>query len=203
MNKTGFAIAAGLGISAAMFGVSAQAYQAGDWLGRVGSHYVDPKSDNSDIVSVDGSFGLTGSIVYFVKPTIAIDLLLAVPLSHDIKLNGGGKVADTRELPPTLSVVWYPQVSEVWHPFIGVGINHTMFFDESTQGALDGTKLHLADSTGIAGMAGVDFAINQKLSLMLDVRYMDIDTHAKVNGSSIGNVDIDPMGYGLALGYRF
>lgn len=203
MNATRFAMAAGLGLSAALFASAAPAYESGDWIGRLGTHYVNPKSNNNDTVNVDASPGVTGSIVYFVKPTIAIDLLLALPFSHDIALNGGGKVADTQQLPPTLSLVWYPRVSDTWHPFVGAGINYTMFFDEGTQGALQGTKLHLDDSTGIAAVAGVDFVISKRVTLMADVRYMDIDTHATVNGASIGSVEIDPIGYGLALGYQF
>ncbi|MDB5971220.1 MAG: rane protein [Hydrocarboniphaga sp.] len=203
MNATPYAVAITLGLSAAGFAAGAQAYQSGDWLARAGTHYIDPKSDNNDVVSVDGSLGITGSLVYFLRPTIAIDLLLAVPYQHDISLNGGGKVADTRHLPPTLSLVWYPQVSDVWHPFVGVGVNHTFFFDESTQGALEGTKLHLSDSTGIAAVAGVDFVLSPRWSLMLDLRYIDIDTKATVDGASIGDVEIDPIGYGMALGYQF
>lgn len=189
--------------AATVFSAGAQAYQSGDWLVRAGSHYIDPKSDNNDVVNVDGSFGATASIVYFARPTIAVDLLLAIPYEHDIALNGGGKVASTQHLPPTLSLVWYPDVSPVWHPFAGVGINHTFFFDESTKGALAGTKLHLDDSTGVAFVAGVDVDLGEHWGVMLDVRYIDIDTKASVNGASIGDVEIDPIGYGIAASYRF
>ena len=202
MNKNTLLIAAACSLTA-LAAPLAHAYDGGDWLVRVGSHYVDPKSDNSDIVNVDGAFGLTGSVDYFVTPQLAVDLLLAVPYQHDINLNGGDKVASTRHLPPTLSLVWYPQLSETVHPFIGAGLNYTMFFDEKTTGALAGSKLKLDDSFGIAGVVGVAVDFGPKWSVSADVRYFDIDTKAKLDGASIGDVAIDPFGYGLSVGYRF
>lgn len=205
MKKSLIAFVAGL---AALSGPTvACAYDAGDWLARVGTHYVDPKRDNNDTVNVDGAFGLTGSVEYFITRQFAVDLLLAVPFKHDINLNGGGEVATAHDLPPVLSLVWYPQVEEVlgqrWHPFIGAGLNYTFFFDESTSGALAGAKLHLDDSVGIAGLAGLSVDVGHNWSVVADVRYMDIDTKAKVNGASIGDVEIDPLAYGLSVGYRF
>lgn len=182
----------------------APAYEAGDWMVRAGSHYVDPKSDNNDIVKVDGAFGATGSIEYFATPTIAVDLLLAVPFKHDIKLDqGGGKVASTRHLPPTLSVLWYPALDPTWHPFIGAGINYTIFFDENTSGVLNGTKLTLDNSVGAAFVGGLAVDVAPQWSVVFDVRYIDIDTKAKVDGNSIGTVEVDPMTYGLSVGYKF
>jgi outer membrane protein len=194
-------IAAGLAAISATTAVPA--YQAGDWLVRAGTHYVAPKSHNSDIVNVDAAFGITGSIEYFATPQFAVDLLLAVPYQHDINLNGGGEVASTRHLPPTLSLVWYPQLSQTVHPFIGAGVNYTMFFDEETRGALDGTHLSLKDSFGVAFVGGVAIDLAPAWSLSADVRYFDIDTDAKLDGASIGTVRIDPVGYGLSVGYRF
>ena len=202
MNKLNRAVLAGC-FGAAIFASGAQAYEAGDVIARVGTHYVDPKSDNSDVVSVDAAWGLTGSAVYFVAPTLAIDLLLAVPYQHDINLNSGGEVASTRHLPPTLSLAWYPNLSPTFKPYVGAGINYTMFFDEKTKGALAGTKLSLDDSFGLALVAGLQVDMNPHWGLAFDVRYLDIDTDASVDGSSVGTVEIDPIGYGASVSYKF
>ncbi|NGY03185.1 OmpW/AlkL family protein [Solimonas terrae] len=194
-----FAAAVGLGHAGL-----APAYDSGDWIVRGGSHYIDPKHHNHDVVKVDGAFGVTGSVEYFATPSLAVDLLLAVPYRHDIELvNGGDKVASTRHLPPTLSLVWYPAVSESWHPFVGAGVNYTMFFDEKTHGALDGSKLSLKDSVGVAAVGGLALDLNKAWSVVADLRYFKIDTKARLDGTSIGTVKIDPMGYGLSIGYRF
>ena len=36
-----------------------------------------------------------------------------------------------------------------------------------------------------------------------DVRYIDIDTKAKLDGASLGTVEIDPWIFGAHIGYRF
>jgi outer membrane protein len=38
---------------------------------------------------------------------------------------------------------------------------------------------------------------------MVDVRHMDIDSKAELDGASLGKVHIDPWGYGVAIAYRF
>lgn len=187
-----------------LIATSAFAHESGEITARIGSHYVAPDSDNGDVVDVKSAFGLTGGVQYFICPSLAVDLLLAVPFKHDITLKGGGgDVASTHHLPPTLSLIWYPQLSQTYKPFVGAGLNYTTFFDEKTRGALAGTKLSLDDSFGVAFVAGLEVAFDPKWSVIADVRYLDIDTKARVDGGSIGTVTIDPVGYGLALAYRF
>lgn len=200
-NRLCFALA---GAACLAYAGMAPAFERGDWIARAGSHYIDPKNDNHDVVKVDGSFGVTGSVEYFVTPSLAVDLLVAVPYKHDIKLvDGGDKVASTRHLPPTLSLVWYPHVGETWHPFVGAGVNYTMFFSEKTRGALADGKLSLKDSVGVAAVGGLAVDLTKSWSVVADVRYFDIDTKARLDGASLGTVKIDPVGYGLSVGYRF
>lgn len=189
---------------AALASPAAMAYEAGDWDARISVHHLVPKDKNHDVVSVESSTGITGSVEYFFTPTLAADLLVAVPFQHDVSLNGGGgDVAETRHLPPTLSLMWYPDVAERVRPFVGAGINYTMFFDEKTRGALDGSKLKLDDSVGVAFTAGIDIKLPEPWTLMVDARYFDIDTEAHLDGSSLGDIHIDPYAIGAALGYRF
>ncbi|THD03342.1 hypothetical protein B1810_11065 [Panacagrimonas perspica] len=192
------------GILAAVLCPTAMAYETGDWITRLGAHWVEPKNHNHDVVGVEGTGGITASASYFVAPTLAVDLLVAFPFEHDITLNStDDKVASTQHLPPTLSLVWYPDVAKTWHPFVGAGLNYTTFFQEKTQGALDGAKLKLDDSFGVAAVAGLDIDIAPPLSLSFDVRYIDIDAKAHLDGTSIGKVKIDPIGFGISVGYRF
>ena len=86
---------------------------------------------------------------------------------------------------------------------MGLGLNYTFFFDEGTTGALTGTKLSLKDSWGLAAQAGVDIDITPDWFVNLDVHYIDIDTKAKVNGATLGTVEIDPWVFGINIGTRF
>lgn len=120
MKKLSIAIAA---ITAGMMGMSAQAYEAGDMIGRVGLAKVSPKDDSSVLkisgvggvagtgveVDDDTQLGLTGT--YMLSPGFGVELLAATPFEHDISVNGlgglgvpnGTKLGSTKHLPPTLS----------------------------------------------------------------------------------------------------
>jgi outer membrane protein len=194
-----------LAAAIALFGFSAlaQAQDAGDWIVRVGVHSVQPKSDNHALVNVDDGASLSIGGTYMVAKNWGVELLAALPFEHDIKLNGGGKVATTKHLPPTLSVQYHFNPNGTLRPYVGAGLNYTVFFDEDTRGALAGSKLDLDSSFGIAAQAGLDIAINKDWFANVDVRWIDIDTKAKLNGTSIGTVEIDPYVFGLTIGRRF
>ncbi len=90
-----------------------------------------------------------------------------------------------------------------FRPYVGVGLNYTFFFDEETKGALSGADLELDDSWGLAGQVGMDFDVAPNWFVNVDVRYIDIDTKAKLDGVGIGTVEIDPWNVGLNVGTRF
>ncbi|MER2582117.1 MAG: OmpW family outer membrane protein [Candidatus Competibacter sp.] len=204
MLKTALAAALASGL---MTGV-AEAYQAGDWLVRAGVWGIYPKSDNLNLgpnadINVDDSYSLGFNITYMATPNIGIELLGAWPFSHDISLSGVGTIGDTKQLPPTISVQYHFLPDSNFRPYVGLGLNYTFFFDESTEGALSGSDLKLDDSWGLAAQVGMDFDVAPNWFLNVDVRYIDIDTKAKLDGVSIGTVEIDPWVVGFNVGTRF
>ena len=88
-------------------------------------------------------------------------------------------------------------------PYAGVGLNYTTFFSEKTLGALSGTDLNLDDSWGFAGQLGIDVDVAPNWFVNADVRYIDIDTKAKLNGAGLGTVKIDPVVFGINIGTHF
>jgi len=207
----------------------AQAYQKGDFVMRVGAVTVDPDSDSSDInlpgvptlnTEVDDDTQLGIIPMYMVTDHVGIELLAATPFEHDITLKGKGvkvPAGSTKHLPPTLSVQWYPRGGKSgWQPFVGVGVNYTVFFDEETDKQLDETlnailgaekvDLDLDNSFGLSAQAGVDIPFWNDWALSLEVWYIQIDTNATVN-TDVGNVhfktDIDPFVYNIGIAYRF
>ena len=192
-----------LGVMGATLLGACGAANASDWLVRVGGHSVQPKADNNAIANVDAAQSPTFNITYVFTPNWVVEVLAALPFSHDINLNGGGKVAETKQLPPTLSVQYHFLPNAKVRPYAGVGLNGTIFFSEKTTGALAGSKLSLESSVGPAAQVGVDFAVNDAWFVNVDARWMDIDTEAKLNGVSLGTVAIDPYSFGVSVGRRF
>lgn len=166
---------------------------------------IDPTSSPGSIfnhsakVDIDDTFGLTGGVSYFVTPNVAIDLLVGLPPKHDI-IVAGSKAANTKHLPPILSLQYHFAPESKISPYVGAGINYTYFFDEKLDA---GGDISLSSSVGWAAQLGVDYRINPRWSVGADVRYADIDTDVKINGTKVGNVDVNPTIYTLNVGYRF
>ena len=193
---------AGIALSMGFAG-TANAFEPGDWLVRVGASYVNPASDNSDIVSVESDTSVSLNFTYMMTDVWGLELLAAVPFTHDIELLDGTKVGSTKHLPPTLSIQYHFMSTENFQPYVGLGLNYTNFFSEKTTGPLEDLDLSLGDSWGLAGQIGFDVLFNDDWFFNLDVRYIDIDTKARVGGDSIGKVEIDPWVFGGHIGYRF
>ncbi|HEY8538394.1 MAG TPA: OmpW family outer membrane protein [Steroidobacteraceae bacterium] len=183
--------------------LAAQAQDADRWIWRAGAHNVAPKSNNHAVVNVDDGAMFTFSGTYLFTPNWGLEVLAGLPFKHDINLNSGGRVAETKHLPPTISVQYHFNPSGTVRPYVGAGVNYTLFFDEKTTGALAGSKLELDPSFGLAGQVGLDVAINSNWFINVEARWIDIDTDAKLNGADLGTVEIDPWVYGLSIGRRF
>lgn len=188
----------------------ANAHEKGDWLLRVGAGMVDPDSDNGTVptldvgVDVDSGVSLVFNGTYFFTPNIALEVLAALPFSHDVDLDGIGKVAEVKHLPPTFSLQYHFDTGNNFRPYVGAGLNWTIFFDEDTEGALAGTDLDLDDSVGFAAQVGADFDINESMFVNFDFRYIDIEPEAEVSPLGLEfDVPIDPFVYSLTLGWKF
>lgn len=199
---TAFSLAALL----ASVAVPALAQEKGDFLLGLGLGWVEPTQESNTLagqIDVDGNLRPTITVEYFVADRIGIELLAAWPFQHDVNLQGAGKVAEVKHLPPTLSLQYHFVNQSKVTPFIGAGINYTYFFDEDGKGALAGTSVNLDDSWGFALHAGLDYAITDRSALRADVRYIDIETDTEVGGVDIGKVKIDPWVFNLAYVMKF
>lgn len=184
----------------------ALAQSQGDFTLGLGLGWVEPTQNSNTTagrIDVDGNLRPTLTVEYFIADNIGIELLAAWPFEHDINLQGAGKVAKTKHLPPTLSLQYHFTNASQVTPFIGAGINYTNFFDETGKGALAGANIDLDDSWGLALHAGLDYAISDRAALRADLRYIDIETDVKVNGADIGTVKIDPWVFNLAYVMKF
>lgn len=197
-----FALCAGLVLAA---GASAQ--EKGSWYLDFGGHVVDPKSDNGTVangaldVTVGDSLRPTVMVEYFVARNWGIEVLASWPFQHDVEVNGV-EAATVEHLPPTVSLQYHFNGGGAVSPYVGVGVNYTLFFSEETRGPIRGAGLELDSSFGLAAHAGIDFRLNETWSLGVDARWIDIDSDVSVDGDEIGTVEIDPIAYGAYLRVR-
>jgi outer membrane protein len=193
----------------------ALAHEAGDFFMRVGTATVRPTESSQNVlglggfnVSNDTQMGLT--FTYMATDNIGIELLAATPFRHKVGLNATGNIATVHQLPPTLMAQYYfLDSSSKFRPYVGAGINYTMFFDKSfNQTGQDAglSDLKMKNSWGVAGQVGVDYQINRDWMLNASVWYMDIDTNVKFKAAGEQqniHTNINPFVFFFGAGYRF
>lgn len=192
------------------YSTTASALESGDWLFRIGMTNVDPKQGNGDTVAgrinIDDDTQLTFTGTYMFTPNWGLELLASLPFEHDFSVAGIG-VGSTKYLPPTLSLQYHFNPGGDFVPYVGAGLNYTIFFSTKTYGALDvalgGGDLELEDSFGPALQAGVDFMLSERLLLNLDVRWIKIESDVKLNGTKVGEAEVDPLLVGVNIGWKF
>lgn len=202
------------------FAAPAMAEQ-GDVLVRLRGIVVAPNENSSAVlptfadatVSVDDAIVPELDFTYFLTDNIGAELILATS-PHDISGEGSlaalGEIADVMVLPPTLTLQYHFMPNSTIRPYIGAGINWTIFYeDDATQSlvnAVGPTSVTLDDSFGYALQAGFDVDISERVFLNFDVKYIDIDTTATLNSNGLINkvdVDLDPIVAGIGIGMRF
>lgn len=184
----------------------------GDWLVRFGAVNVSPDDSSTGLtgvgatatVGVDGNSQAFVNLSYMIRDNVAVELLAATPFKHDINGTGAlsalGKVGETKQLPPTVSLQYHFNHTQSIRPYVGAGINYTTFFQEKATNAI--TSLKLDDSFGFAVQAGVDIDITKDWFFNADIRYINIETTATTDLGTT-EVEINPTVISLGVGTRF
>ena len=210
------------------------AYQPGQWVVRAGATQVEPREYSVAIklnggplvlggqhssvgINSDTQLGLT--VEYMLTENWGVELLAAIPFEHTASGRGaiqGLDIADFKHLPPTVSAVYHLSPIGAFQPYVGAGVNYTFIYDEELTAEADAAfaglglnngKMKLDDSIGLALQAGVDYHVDEHWLVNASVRWIDIDTEAKIQFSSgdklTTDVEVDPMVYTLSVGYKF
>ncbi|UWQ27436.1 OmpW family protein [Leisingera sp. M523] len=181
----------------------ALAQQHGDWTVGVGIANVNPKSGNGTLAGmaadIDDGTALSLTVEYFFRDNWGVELLAASPFEHDVTLAGAGYAASAKQLPPTISVNYHFPTQGKIKPFVGLGLNYTTFFEESSPLGV----IEMDDSFGVALNAGADWQISDRGAVRFNVRYIDIESDVTLNGAAIGTAEIDPVVLNIAYVHRF
>ena len=140
---------------------------------------------------------------YFLTPNVAAELILTYPQKHDVLLSGT-KLGSFKHLPPVLSLQYHFAPAGTIRPYLGVGVNLTLISDVKLAvpgvGALDLD----GSSVGMAGQAGCDVKLGDRLFLNGDLKYVALRSDVKLaGGAKVSAVQVDPWLISIGLGYRF
>jgi outer membrane protein len=219
MNKAFF-----LGVSLSFMSLATPAHAEDDyqhWIIRLRAVRVTPTEHTGPILpsfptantAVGNSYAPEVDFTYMATKHLGAELILATT-KHSISgrgsLDGLGQAGHTWVLPPTLTLQYHFFPDGHVRPYVGAGVNYTIFYSEKASKGLDAaigsTRLGLSDSVGYALQAGVDVDVTHRIFVNLDLKYLDIDTKARLTTGGLVNrerVHLDPLVPGVGIGMRF
>jgi outer membrane protein len=179
----------------------AQQAAEGPWMVRARAVHLDSvNSDGTGLgLSVNNKWMPEVDISYFLDKNVALELVLTVPQKHTVRSSVlGGEIGTLKQIPPTLMVQYHFPMSG-FKPYVGAGVNYTRFSSVNLPATVDIER----SSWGPALQAGVDIPLSGNLYLNLDVKKVYIRTDVSVAGVNRGTFKIDPVLFGVGLGWRF
>jgi outer membrane protein len=178
--------------------------------------------DSGSVDQVPGS-GLATSdtvvpeldITYFFNRNWAAELILGVT-KHSVTGTGvaatnGLEVGKAWLLPPTLTFQYHFTDFGAFKPYVGAGVNYTMFFSQSAGNVANGagvivTRSHLHNAWAPALQIGFDYMIDSHWGFNVDVKKLWLrptwDGDSNV-GALTGQVNLDPWLIGAGVTYKF
>jgi len=155
-------------------------------------------------VDISTTFVPELDFTYFFTKNIAAELILATT-KHDVEVGNNLGTTDLGHawlLPPTLNLQYHFYFGD-FKPYLGAGINYTIFYGIDEGDVVD---MDYENTFGFSFQVGVDYNLNDKWFLNLDVKQLLISTDVEVNtGAGIlpVEVDINPLVVGLGIGRKF
>lgn len=181
-------------------GALAQSSGESPWMVRVRSVHLDSANRDSSPLGLSINNKTFGEldVSYFLSPNLAAELVLTTPQKQTVYASGSD-IGSFKHLPPSLLLQYHFTNLQGIKPYVGVGINYTHFSDVVLP---PGVSLD-SHSWGWAFQAGLDIPLDRNWSINLDVKKAYIRSDVYDGGSSLGRLRVDPVLYGVGLGYRF
>ncbi|WP_404366682.1 OmpW family protein [Sphingomonas sp. MMS24-J45] len=223
VTPAALAAALGVGLTATpALAKEGEGIKAHDVLLRVRGIWVKPTGTSDgvlpalpgDRVTVRDSFAPEVDLTWMATNHIGFELIAATT-RHSAHGKQGvtagiGKVLNTWVLPPTVTAQYHFNPSGKVRPYVGAGLNYTVFWNEkasdSLVAAVGPTRVHINDSVGYALQGGVDVDINKRFFLNVDAKYIDISPRATLDTTALGRqtvkTRISPVVVGVGFGIR-
>ena len=166
--------------------------QAGDFMLRLRGLAIVP-NESSHINAIGGDVEISNEytpevdFTYFLTGHVAFELIAATA-RHNVRAKdtalGDLDLGKVSHLPPTLLLQWHVAPDYFISPYLGAGINYD-------------------NSWGWALQAGTDIFLYKNFFLNIDLKYIRMETKAEINNSFHARTDIDPLLFGVGIGYKF
>ncbi|HQR83740.1 MAG: hypothetical protein B7X83_07195 [Polynucleobacter sp. 17-46-58] len=206
-------LVAAMAAVASLAPVAAQAQSSGEnpWMIRVRA--VDVLYQNgqtgtvSDLnVKAKNQWIPEFDISYFFTKNIAAELVLTWPQQVNITAGSGDtNVGKITALPPSLLAQYHFTDLGAFKPYVGAGINYTIFGNRQNFPALGNTVQVEPSSVGFVGQIGMDYMLDKNWGLNLDVKYATMATNVQAvsGGANLGKLTLNPWMPAVGVTYKF
>lgn len=187
------------------------------WQVRLRALGVAP-DQSATIGVIGGDVAISNTIVpeldftYFFTEHFAAELILGTT-KHDVKaINtaaGDVNLGSVWLLPPTLTAQYhfYTSDKKVFKPYIGAGVNYTLFYNVKS-GAVADVKYD--NALGYAAQLGFDLMLDDTFFINVDAKRLFLKTDVTIDASNLApglsipaEVDINPWLIGIGVGMKF
>ncbi len=218
MASAAAALAAMMGAAPALAEDGVRGKLAGDFVVGLGAIGVLPENGNhSSVDTINGHVRASNSataqvdFTYFINPNISLNLIVA-STQHDLSVKGSAlgnvQLGSIWVLPPTLTLQYHPLPQSRFSPYVGAGLNYSIFYGSSLSGANPAVRsVAVNNGFGFALNAGIDYEISGPWGINLDVKKLFLSPNAAV-GTNLGvkvhaSTELNPLVVGMSVRYRF
>lgn len=145
-------------------------------------------------------------ISYFFTKNIAAELVLTWPQQVNITAGSGNtNVGKITALPPSLLAQYHFTDLGAFKPYVGAGINYTIFGNRQNFPALGNSVQVEPSSVGFVGQIGMDYMFDKNWGLNLDVKYATMATNVQAvsGGANLGKLTLNPWMPAVGVTYKF
>ena len=145
-------------------------------------------------------------VSYFFTKNIAAELVLTWPQQVNITAGQGNtNVGKITALPPSLLAQYHFTDLGAFKPYVGAGINYTIFGNRQNFPALGNSVQVEPSSVGFVGQVGMDYMLDKNWGLNVDVKYATMATNvqAVAGGANLGKLTLNPWMPAVGVTYKF
>lgn len=187
------------------------------WQVRLRAVGVAP-DESASIGIIGGDVAISNALIpeldftYFFTENFAAELILGTA-KHDVQaINtaaGDVNLGSVWLLPPTLTAQYhfYTSDKKVFKPYIGAGVNYTLFYNVKSGDVADVTY---DNALGYAAQLGFDLMLDETFFINVDVKRLFLSTDVSVDASNLApgliipaEADINPWLVGVGVGMKF
>jgi len=173
-------------------------FQNGQSGGNGAVQALNVKAQNQWIPEVDVS--------YFFTKNIAAELVLTYPQQVNITAGSGNtNVGKITALPPSLLAQYHFTDLGAFKPYVGLGVNYTIFGNRQNFPALGNTVTVNQSSIGVVGQIGMDYMFDKNWGMNVDLKYATMSTEVKTvsGGTNLGTLTLNPWMPAVGVTYKF